>query len=183
MLWVAMCLCFFGFLRAGEAVAPEGNFDASQHLTYADIAVDDVGDPKRLQVYINQSKTDPFRLGVKIWIGKTGGYLCPIAAVLSYMAVRGPGEGPLFCFQNGNPLTRQRLVSKMREVLQKVGIDCGKYSGHSFRIGAATTAAATKGIQDSLRKTMGRWESVAYQLYIRTPLQLLSVSQALVATD
>ena len=44
--------------------------------------------------------------------------------------------------------------------------------------------AAAKGIQDSLIKTTGRWETVVYQLYIRTPLyQLLSVSQALVATD
>ena len=57
MLWAAMCLCFFGFLRAGKAVDPEANFDASQHLTYVDIAVE--GDPKRLQVNIKQSKTDP----------------------------------------------------------------------------------------------------------------------------
>ena len=110
MLWAVMCLCFFGFLTAGEAVAPEANFDTLQHLTYADITVDDVGDPKRLQVNIKQSKTDPFRLGIKIWIGKTGGDLCPIAAILLYMALQGPKEGPLFCFQNGNPLTRQRLV-------------------------------------------------------------------------
>ena len=69
----------------------------------------------------------------------------------------------------------------MREVLQKVGIDCSKYSGHSFRIGAATTAAAV-GIQDSLIKTMGRWESVAYQLYVRTPRdQLTAVAGTLVA--
>lgn len=179
MLWAAMCLCFFGFLRAGEAVAPDADFDASQHLTYTDIAVDDLVDPKYLQVNIKQSKTDPFRLGVKVWIGRTGGDLCPVTAVLAYMALRGPGEGPLFRFRNGSPLTRQKLVIKLREVLQKVGIDCSKYSGHSFRIGAATTAAA-KGIQDSLIKTMGRWESVAYQLYVRTPqAQLLSVSQAL----
>ena len=78
---------------------------------------------------------------------------------------------------------RQRLVTRMQEVLQRVGIDCSKYSGHSLRIGAATTAAA-KGIQNSLIKTMVRWESVAYQLYIRAAqTQLLSVSQALVATD
>lgn len=179
MLWAMMCLCFFGFLRAGEAVAPEANFDPSQHLTYSDIAVDDIANPTLLQVNIKQSKTDPFRVGVKIWMGRTGGDLCPVAAVLAYMALRGPGEGPLFRFQDGSPLTRQKLVTKLREVLQKVGIDCSKYSGHSFRIGAATTAAE-KGIQDSLIKTMGRWESVAYQLYVRTPqAQLLSVSQAL----
>ena len=45
MLWAALCLCFFGFLRAGKTVAPETNFDAPHHLTYADIAVDDLVDP------------------------------------------------------------------------------------------------------------------------------------------
>ena len=75
---------FFGFLRAGETVAPETKFDASQHVTYADIAVDDLADSKQLQVNIKQSKTDPFRLGVKIWIGRTGDDLCPVAAILSY---------------------------------------------------------------------------------------------------
>ena len=183
MLWGVMCLCFFGFLRAGEAVAPDTDFDPSQHLTYADIAVDNLANPKHLQVNIKQSKTDPFRMGAKIWIGKTGGDLCPVAAVLAYMALRGPGTGPLFHFQDGSPLTRQKLVARLREVLQKVGIDRTKYSGHSFQIGAATTAA-TKGIQDSLIKTMGRWESVAYQLYVRTPqAQILSVSQALASPD
>ena len=48
-----------------------------------------------------QSKTDPFRNGVKIIIGRAEGPLCPGAAVLAYMALRGPGEGPLFRFQNG----------------------------------------------------------------------------------
>ena len=40
--------------------------------------------------------------------------------------------------------------------LQEVGLHPEKYAGHSFRIGAATTAAAC-GVQDFL---MGRWESV-----------------------
>ena len=72
MLWAVMCLCFFGFLRAGEAVAPETNFDASQHLTYVDIAVDYLADPKQLQVNIKQSKTDPFRLGYRSGLGEQG---------------------------------------------------------------------------------------------------------------
>ena len=60
------------------------------------------------------------------------------------------------------------------------GIDTTRYVGHSFRIGAATTAAAC-GIQDSLIKTLGRWESAAYMLYVRTPVETLChVSQQLV---
>ena len=99
MLWAAMCLCFFGFLRVGEAVAPERNFDASQHLTYTDIAVDDLADPKQLQVNIKHSKTDPFRLRVKVWIGRTGvisvqwqqfspKWLCEVQERVRYFAFR-----------------------------------------------------------------------------------------------
>jgi len=131
-------------------------------------------------VRIKQSKTDPFRVGMDVIIGRTGGKLCSVAAVLNYLAKRGPGSGPLFCFEDGRPLTRQRLIACMRKVLQKVGIDCSKYSGHSFRVGAATTAAAV-GIQDSLIKTMGRWESVAYQLYVRTPWDQLTAVAGMLA--
>ena len=42
------------------------------------------------------------------------------------------------------------------------------YSGHSFRIGAATTAAEC-GLQDSMIKAVERWESSAYQVYVRMP--------------
>ena len=96
--------------------------------------------------------------------------------MLAYMARREPGSGPLFRFCDGRPLTRQRFVLNLREVLQEAGLHPEKYAGYSFWIGAATTAAAS-GVQDSLIKTMGRWESVAYQLYVRTPRdQLVAVA-------
>ena len=109
-------------------------------------------------------------------IGRARGPICPLVAILSYMARRKPGKSPLFMFKDRRPLTRERFVARVREVLQQIGIDQSKYSGHSFRIGAVTTAART-GIQDSLIKTLGRWESMAYQLYVRTPRgQLVTVA-------
>ena len=59
-------------------------------------------------------------------------------------------------FSNGSFLTKQRFVTKVREALQKTGLEEAKYNGHSFRIGAATIAAA-KGLEDSIIKTLGRW--------------------------
>ena len=133
MLWAVMCLCFFGFLRSGEVVVPgDHDFDPAQHLTFADVTVDCLSNPSFLSVYIKQSKTDPFRTGVKVIVGRTKEELCPVAAMLAYMVRRGQGEGPLFHFKDGRPLTRQRLVTKMREILKRVGIDSQKYSGHSF---------------------------------------------------
>jgi len=57
--------------------------------------------------------------------------------------IRGFDHGPLFQLQNSQPLTRQKLVDMLRTTLSMAGIDPTHYSGHSFRIGAATTAAAT----------------------------------------
>ena len=45
---------------------------------------------------------------------------------------------------------------EVKAALARAGIDSSRYSGHSFRIGAATTAAQV-GIGDATIKAMGRW--------------------------
>ncbi len=41
MLWAASCMCFFGFLRSGEDVAPTTwSFDPAVHLCYGDVRRD-----------------------------------------------------------------------------------------------------------------------------------------------
>ena len=174
MLWAACCLGFFGFLRSGEMTTPsDSRYDPACHLSRADIAVDHPYRPQVIRVKIKQSKTDPFRQGIELFIGRTGSDICPVKALLNYLVVRGPAEGPLFSFPDGTYLTRQRLVVAVRQALEKAGLDARKYCGHSFRIGAATTAAK-KGMEDSVIKTLGRWRSLAYLEYIRIPRDQLA---------
>lgn len=112
-----------------------------------------------------------------VHIGRTGDHLCPVTAVLAYMIQRGSQPGPLFCWEDGRYLTREGFVTGVREALSAAGVEVKGYSGHSFRIGAA----AQRGVQDSLIKTLGRWESSAYTRYIRTaPETLRRVAEALV---
>ena len=182
MLWAAVCVGFFAFLRAGEMTVPsEGGYDPEVHLNMGDVAVDDPREPTLIQLRIKQSKTDPFRLGVKVVVGRTGTSLCPVAALLDYLRSRGTGEGPLFRYQDGRCLTRQRLVVALREGLSEAGIEQEKYCSHSLRIGAATTAAK-KGMGDAVIKTLGRWESVAYQQYVRIPSEQLASYSAVLAS-
>ena len=174
MLWAACCLGFFGFLRSGEMTVPSDSaYDPSVHLSYKDIAVDDPANPQTVSVFIKQSKTDPFRRGINLFLGRTSSDLCPVMALLNYLVVRGPSEGSLFMFSDGRLLTRQRLVEAVRRALGKAGLDPSKYCGHSFCIGAAT-AAAERGMEDSVIKTLGRWRSLAYLEYIRIPKEQLA---------
>ena len=182
MLWGACCLCYFGFLRAGEITVPsEAAYDPGEHLNFADVAVDSISNPQLLKVKIKASKTDPFRLGVDLLIGKTGNKLCPVAAMLSYMAKRGSEEGMLFYYEDRKLLTRDRFVASVREALTIAGVDCKSYAGHSFRIGAATTVGKC-GLPPATIQTLGRWESAAYLLYIRMSREELAGVSKLIST-
>lgn len=180
MLWAASLLCFFGFLRSGEITVPtDADFNEGAHFTFNDISVDCTENPQVIRVRIKTSKTNPFRVGADIFIGRTDNDLCPVAAVLAFMALRGPGPGPFFRFRDGKPLTRPRLVAKLKESIQAAGVNCAAYLGHSFRSGAATTGTR-QGIGNATIKMLGRWKSSTYQLYIKTPReQLAAVSRAL----
>lgn len=174
LIWAASTLCFFAFLRAGEMTTPtRSSYDPQVHLCYRDIAFNDPLAPTVMEVTLKQSKTDPFRKGVKLAVGRVTSRLCPVAAMLRFLAVRGSSPGPLFTFQDGSFLSRERFVLMVRAALQKAGIKEHDYCGHSFRIGAATTAAR-KGVEDSIIKTLGRWESVAYLQYVRIPREQLA---------
>ena len=163
MVSAAACMSFFGFLRTGEVVVPsETAYDAAVHLSVGDVRVDNRAKPTYLEVVIKASKTDVFRKGVTVVLGVTGRKVCPVATILSFMANPRPAvssaSGPFFVFSD---VTRERFVKEMRAALKARGFRVDDYAGHSFRIGAAMTAAS-HGMPDSL---MGRWESTAYTLW------------------
>ena len=60
-----------------------------------DIAIDNPANPIIVKVSIKASKTDPFRKGVSIFLGRND-YICPIAALLAYLAAQGH-QGSALC--------------------------------------------------------------------------------------
>ena len=125
-------------------------------------------------VRLKVSKTDPFRKGQTIVIGRANPNLCPISAMEAYLESRSPlpNSGPLFTFQSGSFLTWGRFTSETRLLLSKGGLDSSKFAGYSFRIGAATTAASAN-LPPWLIKVLGRWSSDCFERYIKTPPSVL----------
>ena len=139
MLWAIFLLGLFGFLRSGEFTTPEDStFDSQCHLTPRNIAIDSHEHPSIMQVFLKPSKTDPFRMGISIFLGHSQSDLCPVGAMLAYLhvhvAVSGIDYRPLFQFADGYPLTRQRLVFHLHNVLTATGVVSERFSGHGLCI-------------------------------------------------
>ena len=75
--------------------------------------------------------------------------------------------------RDGRFLTKEIFIERVRAALDVLGLDGSMYAGHSFRISAESTAAEV-GIEDSIIKMLGRWESSAYQLYVKVSRQTLT---------
>ena len=50
-------------------------YNESSHLSFRDVTMDNLQNPQMLKVRIKASKTDPFRVGTNIFVGKTGNNL------------------------------------------------------------------------------------------------------------
>ena len=79
MIWAACLTGFFGFLRTAEFTVPASDqYNPAVHLSLADISVDSHTNPSVIKLSIKQSKTDPFRQGVDIYLGRTATNICPV---------------------------------------------------------------------------------------------------------
>ena len=184
LLQTACTMAFFGFLRCGEFTVKDKKFDPHINMTMSDIQV--LYEPTlHVSVNIKVSKTDPFREGIVIYLFPTNHTLCPVSTLLKFTRVRQAmgalNNDPLFLLQEKIALSRHFFISSLRIILRRLNLDDSKYCGHSFRIGSATTSASVK-IPDHLIKTLGRWSSDCYQIYIQTPKSELSEAQCLLVS-
>ena len=183
LLWAACCTGFFGFMRCGEFTLVRQS--DSPPIAFSDIALDSHTSPTVVRICLRRAKCDTFGQGIftDLSIGKTASSVCPVAALVDYLAIRPNHAGSLFTWHDGSPLCRDNFVARLRRVLATFIPDANDYSGHSFRIGAATTAALA-GVPDHIIKMMGRWQSEAYTLYVRQSREsLASISNTLTSSS
>ncbi|XP_069130780.1 uncharacterized protein [Argopecten irradians] len=177
MMETVCVVAFFGFLRCGEFTV-SGAFDPSIHLCINDLVVM----KDCILLTLKTSKTDPFRKGVVIRLFSTNHSVCPYNMCVKYMAYRSRMQAlpqphdPLFVNNMGQVLTRSMFIALLKHTLECLNLDSSAYNGHSFRIGAATSASSVR-MEDHMIKTLGRWSSDAYCRYIRTSVDTIKAAQ------
>ena len=135
-----------------------------------------------VRIHLRKSKCDQFGAGADIILGRTSNPLCPVAAILGFIAIRGSHPGPFLLDSQGGVVTKAWFVAQIRDILNGIGLPQHQYAGHSFRIGAATSAALA-GVEDSTIQTLGRWHSAAFLQYIRMPRERLAAVARVMATS
>ena len=167
MLASMFALAFHAVLRVGEFV-PQSKKQAQRVLALSDITItkDRLGKREMLvslRKFKHSAKQGPQSIRVN---AQQSHRHCPVILTLKYLKWRGKAPGPLFLLQDRTLCTANKFRALLKEVLHFCGLNPSFYKGHSFRIGAATEAAA-RGCSDTQIRIMGRWQSDAFLKYIR----------------
>ena len=129
-----------------------------------------------------EGQNDPFGKGAQVALGSTHSRpLCPVNAFKEFLEARPPSPEPLVITENASPLLKEAFVSEISRALETASLNPALYAGHSFRIGAATSAVAA-GIPAHMIQTLGRWSSDAFKLYIRASRDSLAQVSATLAS-
>ena len=124
MAWAACCVAFFGFFfGCGEFTCSLHTEQVAYVISIDDISIDSHQNPQFLFIHLRKSKTDRYGRGVLISLGRTNSEICPVSAMLSFIAMRPFIPGPLFVSLDGCPLSRDTFVHIVREALLTGGLD------------------------------------------------------------
>lgn len=160
---------FGGFLRIGE-IAPNSYACMDKVLQFEDAnIVTNLDGSQSLDLAVRYCKGNlsksPFFISIPMANSLA---LCPVQAFKIYINLRGNQRGPLFLNLKKMPVLRQQFATMLKFNLLLANLSPLQYKGHSFRIGAATSASAA-GLDDDQIMKLGRWRSSAVMRYIRIP--------------
>jgi len=164
-------LAFHAFLRIGEITQSDPKVQNNLAFHAVKFLFANSSDPYAFELNFEKFKHHTGVSCHKLLVKENQQQLaiCPVKALWEYCKVRGQMDGPLFCFLDGTPISRRFFTQKMQLSLNWANCSPKDYKGHSFRIGAATSAASM-GISEQQIQVMGRWRSEAFKKYIRFPL-------------
>ena len=176
LLETVFLTAFYGFLRCGEFTSNSERFDPLHDLSISDVTVD----AHMYSITLKHSKSDREGKGVNVIISQTKTAFCPLSSMTQYLEKRplARQDEPLFLTDKGKSMSRSWFTTRLRLLCKRCGLPPQLYTSHSFRIGAATSAAPL--VPASTLKVMGRWSSAAYERYIRPGKEeILSAQKAM----
>ena len=162
----ACSLAFSAFLRVSEFTCSSAACHHKKCLMFSSIEVTD----SKLSVLLSRSKSNQFGPGQRLLISRSSSGICPVREFKKYSRLRRmsmPVSRPAYVLSDGSYLTPSTFNRVVKSCLQGMP-EAHRYSSHSFRIGAASTARV-QGVPLDAIQDAGRWKSDAFRRYLRLP--------------
>ena len=166
MLWTVSTLLFFGAFRISELVSRhESTFDPAQTLLGEDVARLENKEGGMLTVKLKCPKERKAGDPTVVDVFEAGGSLCPVKAYDKWRRNKTPPKKlPIFCHEDGTPLTCRKFNEYLKLLLGRhSNFAGGAISAHSFRAGI-TTILGAKGFSEEEIKLVGRWSQAGGRL-------------------
>lgn len=84
--------------------------------------------------------------------------------------IKAHDSDPLFKLPGGKVITHLQFQSKLKDLIDRIGMNADNFSTHSFRRGGTSFAFRSK-VPVDLIKAHGDWKSDCYQRYLSFSLQ------------
>jgi hypothetical protein len=169
LIWAVCTIAFAGAFWIHEILCQlESTFDPDFELLGKDVCIHNGG--ASLSFTLKCPKENKTAASVVVDVFANGGALCPIKAFAKWTkGASWKSDRPVFCWRDGTPLTGKKLNEILKQLLCDVlTYAAGSVTSHSFRSGIASMMAA-RGFNETDIKSIGRWSSRAYEVYIKHP--------------
>jgi hypothetical protein len=170
---------FFTASRLGEFTIQNLNsFNAEAHIKVANVQhnITDRNGNIVTTFHLPQTKIVPKeRGGETVFWAQQEGHSDPSAALTNHLEINQPPQlAHLFAYRHNGahrPLTKHTFLTRLKKALNSAGRPMKH--GHSIRIGA-TLEYLLRGVPFEAMKSIGRWSSDSFSLYLRKHAQILA---------
>ncbi|KZT72977.1 hypothetical protein DAEQUDRAFT_685389 [Daedalea quercina L-15889] len=180
-VWAVLTVTFFAVARLGELVLPRLNsFDPSRHVARKHVRMDKDREGHEVWV-IFVPRTKSSESGEDLCFAKQSASFDPVSALTNHLTLNDPkGDAALFSYRTTpagsdehqwRPLTKRAFNQRVVQAAKAAALT--QLQGHSLHIGG-TLEYLLRGIPFDVVKTMGRWKSDAFRLYLRKHAQILA---------
>ncbi|KAJ7740114.1 hypothetical protein B0H16DRAFT_1664503 [Mycena metata] len=166
---------FYSCARLGElTVKTLTSFDPNLHAKPSDVR-EEIDPSGLLMTVIGIPVTKTKRTGEDIFYGEQAGPTDPKRAFQNHLLVNDPpANGHLFSYRHKNshrPLTKPAFLARIHKAFKASKLE--PLQGHGIRI-AGTLFYLLRGTPFDVVKTIGRWASDAFLLYLRKHAQIMA---------
>lgn len=175
-VFACLTTCFYAAARVGEFTTRRlDGFNPELHPTPSDLKTDQDRNGMRVTVLrLPQTKTS--HEGEEVSWSSQHGPTDPVSALNLHLQVNNPpANNHIFAYKGKSgghrPLTKNAFIKRLALAARAAGED--PLQGHGIRIGA-TLEYLLRGIPFEVMKTIGRWASDAFTIYLRKHAQILA---------